>query len=1030
MSTNVPDANSANPGTPNVASENQTASGVVKPTPPTVSSEGLPEFEPLTPEFVEEEAIRGDFVLKWAVILLAVLLGSTLVSDTTTLVHVKTGQYLAAHGFLPPAHDLFSASAGDHRWVNLSWLFDLILAGFYGIGKFIGLSALKAILAGLAFGFVAHTSKPGVSTWWGSICAALAVLVCQPQFTAQPEVVTLLGIALLLWLLHQAVWSRRSQLLWLLIPVCAVWSNLDERAWWGPYLLALYGIGEFLGSLVGRSTLANASQRKTLWLAVAGSWLGLLINPFLWQSWLAPVTQFNTTYPLLRGAYSGRYGLYLDSYPLLLVQGLSLETSPALFREPLEFGVGYFLFVVAIATLILNFRRLSFGHLLMFFGAVVPVLLAVHELPAAALVMCILATINGQIWYSEKFARVYSIEVSALLFSRGGRAVTVLGLFLLALLFTFGRLQMSNDRAPGWGLDTELDGVLKSYETVLKDAPDGGVFNFTPDQGDVLIWLGRKPFVDHRMAVFAGKEEASNLILMHLNLRNALVPQTVKGEIAGQDEKQFKFWREEFDRFHINYAMPRLTSSPPPDYRTFLNLSSQRIWQLTRLSAATAVYCRLDVDSPELKEFAIKNRFDLGRSVFKTEAELLPTRDAWPQLPTFYQQYVWKQDRRVSVETREARHRLNLASQVGERGVGLVYQAIRRCQESLARNVNDTNAFQLLGEAYVALLNIESPGDLNSAVGRMRYLQAVQALNLALVASPDNVSARTLLVQMYGGQRKSDLELRELQAIMEIINRQPTNSLEEDRRRIQELELYGQQIDVVRKRIEQVEQQADKLPKEAQAERFQMGLYYAQAGMVLKALELLQPDDSEVAQAPQEMMVRAQLLLEAGQTEEANEITARLDGIAQQMEIPGWQQNRVISLLSSGEYSAAAQILVDVIKSMDRQSLQTFLDGFIFRSFELGPQPPAPLNSLQRFSYHLEQVPTSGATYTFQAGLIYLEAGQIKRAKECLQQSLDQFPNQPYRPLIAGYLTFMTDKWVDPVAPGDRVPSDVFPKKE
>ena len=44
------------------------------PLPPTVSTEGLPEYEPLTPEMVEDEAIRGDFVMKWAVILLAVLL--------------------------------------------------------------------------------------------------------------------------------------------------------------------------------------------------------------------------------------------------------------------------------------------------------------------------------------------------------------------------------------------------------------------------------------------------------------------------------------------------------------------------------------------------------------------------------------------------------------------------------------------------------------------------------------------------------------------------------------------------------------------------------------------------------------------------------------------------------------------------------------------------------------------------------------------------------------------------------------------
>ncbi|HAW29396.1 MAG TPA: hypothetical protein DCY03_14950, partial [Planctomycetaceae bacterium] len=64
--------------------------------------EGLPEWEPLTPELVEDEAIRGDFMLRWAAILLACLFAATYISDTETLVHVKTGQYLASHGFWPP----------------------------------------------------------------------------------------------------------------------------------------------------------------------------------------------------------------------------------------------------------------------------------------------------------------------------------------------------------------------------------------------------------------------------------------------------------------------------------------------------------------------------------------------------------------------------------------------------------------------------------------------------------------------------------------------------------------------------------------------------------------------------------------------------------------------------------------------------------------------------------------------------------------------------------------------------------------
>ena len=54
----------------------------------------LPDDEPLTPELVEEEAIRGDFMLRWAVVLLSVLMAFTQISDTRPLVLIRSGDYM------------------------------------------------------------------------------------------------------------------------------------------------------------------------------------------------------------------------------------------------------------------------------------------------------------------------------------------------------------------------------------------------------------------------------------------------------------------------------------------------------------------------------------------------------------------------------------------------------------------------------------------------------------------------------------------------------------------------------------------------------------------------------------------------------------------------------------------------------------------------------------------------------------------------------------------------------------------------
>ena len=48
------------------------------------TDEDLPEYEPLTPELVKDEAIRGDFMLRWVIVLLAFLMASTRIAETPT----------------------------------------------------------------------------------------------------------------------------------------------------------------------------------------------------------------------------------------------------------------------------------------------------------------------------------------------------------------------------------------------------------------------------------------------------------------------------------------------------------------------------------------------------------------------------------------------------------------------------------------------------------------------------------------------------------------------------------------------------------------------------------------------------------------------------------------------------------------------------------------------------------------------------------------------------------------------------------
>lgn len=1006
------DANPANPNDP-AAPTNPAAA----PVPPVATTEGLPEYEPLTPEMVEDEAVRGDFVMKWAVILLAVLFGCTLIVETSTLVHVKTGQYLSSHGILPPARDVLSSTADQVRWVNLNWLFDLVLAGVYGVGSFIGLSVFKAVVAGITFGIVCHTGRPGVSTWWGSICAGLAVLTCQPRLTAQPELITLLGVALTLWLLNGWLLSASPRKIWGLIPLCIVWSNLDSRAWWGPALLLLYGVGEYLGTVVGRLGVQTPSMRKTLWMAIGGAWLGLLCNPFLWQSWLAPFTQFGTIYPATLSYYPKR----VDVLPLSSPEVWAVQPGPSL--------AGVVLFVTAAALIVINRRRLDFGFLVMLIGAAIPPLLATHELAAAAIVFCVIATVNGQSWFGATSTQDYSTETRALLFSRGGRAVTVLALFSLALLFTLGRLRPYGTAAVGLGVDPDLDGSIKSYQTVLKESLDDRPFNFTIEQGDLLIWVNQKPFIDQRLALFAtsNPKASDSLVGVHHRLRDSLSPKA-KGAVVKPSDR--KYWKDEFNKLKITHCLPRLGALgvTMPDYRTFGDLFSSPDWQLARLGSATAVFYRTDLDQKDIKAYRAKNLFDMGDSYFKTEADVLPPRAGWAQLPTFYQRYIWKSHYRPSAEVREAQHLVLLAASTGDFGVGLIYQAIRRAQEGLSKDQNDAAAYEILAQAYMLLLDLESQGQMSAPTARLRYLQAVENYNLALIASPDNPSIHQALYRLYSMNSRIDLALEQVEWLYNHLSAQDIRDPERQNMQLKELESTATEMDRLTKVITQMTEEAKKLPKDITSNPYRHAMLYRQSGMTRKALEILQPADETGAQPPAEMGLRAELMLEAGQVEEAYELAGQLEAVAQQTGFQDWRRPYVATLLANAEYTGAAQTWKDQAASEEQTAMANVLQTLIPRNFGFAGQP-WPVSTTQAVAKYYYSTPASTSGLNTYAALIYMEAGQINRAVEFFRLALKQDPEHPERPLVAYYLNKMTkNQWVDPIRPSDRVPIEFAPE--
>lgn len=172
--------------------------------------------------------------------------------------HLRTGLNLLKQGWKLPALDPYSHTMPDWPWIEHAWFTDLLIGaidtlfGGLGVILFFGAMTVGAWLA---------ASSCGRCPWvYRLLACVLSLWVALPFLGARTQIVTLLGLGLLMIVLDRSQQSS-SSVLWLLPPMFLVWTNLH-----GGFIAGL-----FLGALVvGGSALVRLIHRS--WPTVAGWW--------------------------------------------------------------------------------------------------------------------------------------------------------------------------------------------------------------------------------------------------------------------------------------------------------------------------------------------------------------------------------------------------------------------------------------------------------------------------------------------------------------------------------------------------------------------------------------------------------------------------------------------------------------------------------------------------------------------------------------------------------------------------------------
>ncbi len=232
----------------------------------------------------------ANLTLRRLLILLAVYiigsnfaLNSSVLSDPDFWWHLRTGQWMLAHGAVPTT-DPFSSWGAGKPWAAYSWLFELVI---YGLYQRFGLTSILIykvpLLLGILWSVVTLLRRLGQSFPATIGTTILILLVLTQALTPRPWLLTILFFT---WELHLLLHFRQSgngRCLFWLLPLFALWANVHIQFIYGFIPLGLIVaepvIEEFLRRPFSMRWVRSALEFRWWWM-IPACFTATLVTPY------------------------------------------------------------------------------------------------------------------------------------------------------------------------------------------------------------------------------------------------------------------------------------------------------------------------------------------------------------------------------------------------------------------------------------------------------------------------------------------------------------------------------------------------------------------------------------------------------------------------------------------------------------------------------------------------------------------------------------------------------------------------------
>src|SRR5271165_220766 len=211
----------------------------------------------------------------------------TLLGDGDTGWHLRTGEWILAHGRVPH-RDIFSFTRSGQPWFAWEWLWDVLFGWLHLHAGMAAVVLASSLVLALTFALLFRMARRSSDALVALAVTLAAAAGSAGHWLARPHLFTMLFTVIFYSMLDGSGEStgRESGVprrLWLLQPLMVVWTNLHGGFFVGILLIAAYAAGQFGGLLgeTGGGGRRQALRRGRGYLLVAAACgAATFVNPY------------------------------------------------------------------------------------------------------------------------------------------------------------------------------------------------------------------------------------------------------------------------------------------------------------------------------------------------------------------------------------------------------------------------------------------------------------------------------------------------------------------------------------------------------------------------------------------------------------------------------------------------------------------------------------------------------------------------------------------------------------------------------